>query len=79
MSSDTAARAAPVACARRSREECPQRLELAARHRQARRHGMAAALDEVARRHGRPHRRADIDAVDRAQRARALALPRPRR
>ena len=54
-------------------EEGLQRVELAARHGQARRHGVAAALDEMAVGHGGAHGRADVDAGNGAQRAGALA------
>ena len=37
---------------------------------QARRHCMAATLDQFTRRHGRPHRATDIDACNRPQRPR---------
>ena len=70
---DGRARRAAWPRARRAARKACERVELPARHREARRHGVAAALGEVAGGHGRAHGRADVDAGDGAQRAGALA------
>ena len=74
ISSAMTDRAASVLLASRALKKARSGVEVIARHREPGSHGMAAALLEVPFGHRRAHRRADIDARDRAQGARALVL-----